>query len=133
GITGATNHGLTVGPGGATLQIDSAATTLGLLGSVTGSGALTLPGPGSVTVGSVALGSQPYDTTNLSAPLQINGGTLTALGNVNTSDGSPANIAAGAVLRTASTLNLFAYQDPQGHALDVVGAGTVQLAGTGSS
>ncbi|MGA2254757.1 MAG: autotransporter-associated beta strand repeat-containing protein, partial [Thermoguttaceae bacterium] len=133
GSSGTAAHGLTVGAGGATVQIDNASQTLGMLGPVTGSGGLTLPGPGSLTVGSVALGSQPYSKPYLSAPLQINGGTLMALGNVNASNNSPIIIAAGAVMQSAATLNLLAYQAPSGHSLDITGSGTLQLVGTGGS
>jgi len=132
GTSGTTAHGLTVGPGGATVQIDNATQTLGLLGQLTTSGALALPGPGSLTVGAVTVGSSPYNG-DLIAPLQLNGGTLTALGNVSAAADSPIQIAAGTVMRSAATLSLLAFERPGSHSEDVTGQGTLQLVGTGGS
>jgi len=143
GSSGTSAHGLTVGPGGATVQVDSATQTLGLLGPASGSGSLTLPGPGSLTTGSVSLFSGSAASPSM---LQINGGTLTAIGtpvqfsaggvgSVSAAGYSPIDIASGAVLRTANTLNLLAYQykTAVNHSVDLTGSGTLQLVGTNSS
>jgi autotransporter-associated beta strand protein len=124
GNNGTAAHGLTVGSGGATVQVDNASQTLTLLGLATGAGALTVPGPGSLTLGG---------PLSVGAGVNVTGGTLSTLGALNTYLNSPLNIAAGAVVRSAATLNLNVNQNGSVGSVNITGQGTLQLVGTAGS
>jgi fibronectin-binding autotransporter adhesin len=114
-------HGMVIGAGGLSVQVDNPGTTLGLTGPVSGAGGLSIQGPGNLTIGGLSLGG----------PILVNGGTLAVLGSISAHASSA--ITVNTLMQSAATLNLDVNQNSATGSQNVTGMGTLQLVSTTSS
>ena len=95
GGTGSTDHGLTIGPDGATIQVTSGSAILTLSGTSVGNGVLTKIGSGTLSLG---------NANSFSGGVTLNAGILT-LGNANAAGGGTLTLNAGTLNNNATIAN----------------------------
>jgi len=138
------NGTVTMAGGSPTITPNAPATIASVF--TVGTDGATFSGTSSVTLTQPFI---PVATDSNPSSVQISSGTVTVIGNttqyppypatpipggsVTVGADCPINLSAGAVLRTAYTLNLLTAQEPGGHAEDITGLGTIQLVGTAGS